>query len=467
VNRPNHNGPPHGCDCDVIVIGAGAAGLIAAGELIEAGLRVTLLEARDRVGGRIWTRRETGVAVPIELGAEFIHGHAPITEGLLAAAGATVIEAADAHFTLEAGKLSSQGGGFFPHIRAAMKKKSDALARHDMSFDAFLQQLSHTLSPEQREHARMMAEGFDAADTSRASARALAEEWTSDVIGSSPQARPREGYESLLAVLMGRLQGERLRLLLQATVQSVRWSRGSVEVAGEFCSTPFAITAPRVLITLPLGVLQQPAGAAGAVLFSPALTMKRAALEGLASGAIIKLMLRFATSFWETLHEGRYRDAGFFHAPHAPFVTFWTPAPARAPLLVAWAGGPRALRLAEGATPAQLVRKALTSLEKLFGEPLDVSSELRAYYYHDWQQDPLACGAYSYVTVGASEARAQLAQPIDDTLFFAGEATDLEEGGTVTGALQSGVRAAREVLAAAGAQPYPGGRSGERARPTR
>jgi monoamine oxidase len=460
VNRPSHNGPPHGRDCDVIVIGAGAAGLIAAGELIEAGLRVTLLEARDRIGGRIWTRRETGLTVPIELGAEFIHGHAPITEGLLTAAGATVIEAADAHFTLEAGKLSPRGGGFFPHIRAAMKKKSDALARHDMSFDAFLDQLSHTLSPEQREYARMMAEGFDAADTSRASARALAEEWTSDVIGSSPQARPREGYESLLAVLMGRLQGERLRLVLQAPVKSVRWSRGSVEVAGEFCSTPFTLTAPRVLITLPLGVLQQPAGAAGAVRFSPALTLKRAALEGLASGAIIKLMLRFATSFWERLHEGRYRDAGFFHAPHAPFVTFWTPAPARAPLLVAWAGGPRALRLAEGASPAQLVHKALQSLEKLFGEPLDVSSELRGYYYHDWQQDPLACGAYSYVTVGASEARAQLAQPIEDTLFFAGEATDLEEGGTVTGALQSGVRAAREVLAAVGAQPYPGGRSG-------
>jgi monoamine oxidase len=311
----------------------------------------------------------------------------------------------------------------------------------------------------------MMAEGFDAADTARASARALVEEWTGDVIGSSPQARPREGYEALLAALMARLQGERLRLLLQATVESVRWSRGSVEVAGEFCGAPFALSAARALITLPLGVLQQPPGEAGAVHFSPELAVKRAALEGLASGPIIKLLLRFATSFWETLHEGRYRDAGFFHVPDAPFATFWTPAPARAPLLVAWAGGPRALRLASGASPAQLVRKALASLEKLFGKELDVTAELRGYYYHDWQQDPFARGAYSYVTVGASAARAGLAQPIEDTLFFAGEATDAEEG-TVTGALQSGVRAAREVLAAAGVQPYPA-RSEERARPTR
>jgi len=434
---------------DIIVIGAGAAGLMAAAELLAAGLSVTLLEARDRIGGRIWTRRETGVAVPIELGAEFVHGHAPITEGLLTAAGATVIEVAGSHFGLEAGELRPENR-FFPHIRAAMQKHREALATRDLSFDAFLDQLGEVLTPAQRDYARLMAEGFDAADTSRASARALLAEWTSDVIGSSPQARPREGYEALLAALMARLQGDRLRLLLQAPVHRIRWSRGAVEVAGEFCGAAFALHAPRVLITLPLGVLQQPAGAAGAVHFSPALAAKRAALEGLASGPIIKLLLRFAESFWETLHEGRFRDAGFFHVQNAPFPTFWTPAPARAPLLTAWAGGPRALRLAEGATPPGIVRQALASLEALFGEGVDIASELRAYYYHDWQQDPYARGAYSYVTVGASEARQVLAQPIEDTLFFAGEATDAEEEGTVTGALQSGVRAAREVLAASG-----------------
>jgi monoamine oxidase len=109
------------------------------------------------------------------------------------------------------------------------------------------------------------------------------------------------------------------------------------------------------------------------------------------------------------------------------------------------------VRLAAGATPAQIARQALASLEVLFGRHLDVARELRAYYYHDWQQDPFARGAYSYVTVGASEARDVLAQPIEDTLFFAGEATDATEEGTVTGALQSGVRAAREVLASSGA----------------
>ena len=136
--------------------------------------------------------------------------------------------------------------------------------------------------------------------------------------------------------------------------------------------------------------------------------------------------------------------------PEAEFPTFWTPAPARAPLLVAWAGGPRAQRLAAGAAPAEIARKALASLELPFGKKIDLKTQLRAYYYHDWQQDPYARGAYSHVTVGASDARAALARPLEDTLFFAGEATDEEEGGTVAGALKSGQRAVRELLAAAG-----------------
>jgi monoamine oxidase len=435
--------------CDAIVIGAGAAGLIAAGDLLEAGRRVTLLEARDRIGGRIWTRREPGVAVPIELGAEFIHGHAPVTEALLERSGTAIIEAADSHFGLENGELKERDG-YFPPIRAAMQA-SDALQSHDMSFDAFLDEhLASMLTPAQRQYARMMAEGFDAADTSRASARAIVEEWTGDTIGSAPQARPGEGYESLLAALMARCSGAGLRLQLQSPVYGIRWSRGSVEVTGEFCGAPFALQAARALITLPLGVLQQPANGADAVRFTPALESKRAALAGLASGPVIKLQLLFARSFWETLRDGRYRDAGFFHVAEAEFPTFWTPAPARAPLLVAWAGGPRARRLAAGAAPAEIARKALASLRLIFGKEVDLEGQLRAYYYHDWQQDAYARGAYSYVTVGASDARAALARPLKDTLFFAGEATDEEEAGTVAGALQSGQRAARELLAATG-----------------
>jgi monoamine oxidase len=432
---------------DVIVIGAGAAGLIAAGELVRAGRSVLMLEARDRVGGRIWTRREPGFAAPIELGAEFIHGHAPLTQALLAQVGTTAIESSDAHVTLQDGVLKPRDG-FFPQIRRAMQN-TDVLARQDMSFDDFLDHhLARWLSAEQRRYARMMAEGFDAADTARASARALAAEWTGDTLGNTPQSRPRDGYASLLVALMAPLHSERLRLQLQSTVQSVRWSQGSVEVAGQCMDAPFVVQASRAIVSLPLGVLQQPPGATGAVQFAPSLEAKHEGLRGLASGPVIKIQLRFASAFWETLEDGRYRDTSFFHAPHAEFPTFWTQAPAHAPLLVAWAGGPRVPRIAAGTSHANIVRTALASLQALFGNTVDVPAALQAYYYHDWQQDPFARGAYSYITVGGSDARETLARPLEGTLFFAGEATNTGgEAGTVTGALESGLRAAREVLA--------------------
>lgn len=429
---------------DVIVIGAGAAGLAAAAELQRVGRSVLVLEARDRVGGRIWTRREADLAIPVELGAEFIHGPAPLTRALLAKAGATTIDAAGSHWTLQAGELLPRGESF-ERITQAMQQ-SDILAKQDVSFDEFLDRyLAGSLSVEERQFARMMAQGFDAADTSRASARALVAEWTGDTLGSMSQSRPREGYDAVLRALVPPLHAERLSLRLQAVVESVEWSKSSVEVNGRFIGVPFAVRAARAIVALPLGVLQQPPGAPGAVRFVPPLTGKEAPLRALGSGPITKLVLRFASSFWETLSGGRYADAAFFHAPDTAMPTFWTPVPVRAPLLVAWAGGPRAF--APGTDPTDIVRAALAGLDSLFGSEADAAGHLEGHYYHDWQHDPFARGAYSYRLVGGGEAHRVLAEPLDGTLFFAGEATDHEEAGTVTGALQSGMRAAAEVLA--------------------
>lgn len=431
---------------DVVVIGAGAAGLMAARELLRAGQSVTLLEARDRIGGRIWTRREPGLAAPIELGAEFIHGHAALTLGLLDQLGAAAIESSGSHLSLQGGKLKERDG-FFARVRQAMQA-SDALASADMSFDEFLEHhLAHMLSSEQRQFARTMAEGFDAADTARASARAIAAEWSGDMLGNTPQARPQGGYATVLAALEAALRSPAFRARLLSKVESIQWSKHSVVVSGEQSGAAFTVRAARAVIALPLGVLQQRPPAAGAVSFTPPLAMKEAALQGLASGPVIKVQLRFAAPFWETIAGGRYRDVGFLHAPDAEMPTYWTQAPLRVPLLVAWAGGPQARRVAAAAAPGDIVRKALAGLQTLFGAEADVASQLEAHYYHDWQQDPFARGAYSYVLVGGSAAREALAQPVADTLFFAGEASDVDgEAGTVTGALQSGVRAARQLL---------------------
>ena len=112
-----------------------------------------------------------------------------------------------------------------------------------------------------------------------------------------------------------------------------------------------------------------------------------------------------------------------------------------APLLTCWAGGPKAARLT-GSSAKTLLKQALASVRSVLGD----IDEPRAFLLHDWQADPYARGGYSYVKVGGTGAREELAAPLEDTLYFAGEATDLEQSGTVGGALASGVRAAKDLL---------------------
>jgi monoamine oxidase len=192
-------------------------------------------------------------------------------------------------------------------------------------------------------------------------------------------------------------------------------------------------------------VLRQPAADSGVVRFIPALDEKRPALEKLVSGPVLKLSLRFRKAFWEELDGGRYQDASFFHSAATAFPTFWTSLPLRAPLLTAWIGGPKAARLSSAPT-SEIVRQALESLSAIFGRRAHSQFELEAAYLHNWQADPFSRGAYSYIAVGGGQARDGLAAPLEETLFFAGEATDThDEAATVTGALQTGDRAAREV----------------------
>jgi monoamine oxidase len=432
-------------ECDVVIIGAGAAGLAAANELARARRSAMVIEARDRTGGRIWSREEPGLALAVELGAEFIHGRAEATFAALEKAGAAALDAGGDHWSLRDGKLEPSQD-VFSEIQRAMRG-SPLLKRQDMSFEAYIDRhLTTAVSSEACAYARMLAQGFDAADTNRASARAIVEEWTGGGSVNAPQFRPLNGYGALLKHLASELRGSAVELQLNTVVRSVRWSRHAVTVAGMFLGRPFKTSAKRAIVTLPLGVLQRPARDAEAVRFTPALTSKRDALKQLAPGPVLKVLLRFRKAFWEELDGGRYRDVAFFHPREAAFPTFWTALPIRVPLLVAWAAGPRAERL-RGSDQAQIVERALESLAALFGARAQFEPLLEAAWVHDWQKDPYARGAYSYVAVGGDDAREALAKPLRDTLFFAGEAADTEgEAGTVAGALQTGKRAAREVL---------------------
>ena len=311
----------------------------------------------------------------------------------------------------------------FALAQKAMRDTS-LLQERDLSFADYLAR--QKLDARTRTFARMMVEGFDAADPAIASAKAIAEEWGGGDALLGPQPRLRHGYGPALEWLAQSIVARGARLRMQSPVREVRWRRGAATVLAE--SSRF--TGERVVITLPLGVLQSRAG-----LFSPGLE-KEKALKQLVSGPVVKAALRFPEAFWET-----HRGVAFFHSPPAPFPTFWTPLPARVPLLIAWAGGPKAERLS--ADPLPQVMRSLKSLFARVPEP-------DAAYVHDWRRDPFARGAYSYVRVDGEGAREALQRPLADTLFFAGEATNLEgEAGTVSGALQSGKRAASELLRAA------------------
>lgn len=434
---------------DTLIIGAGAAGLAAAAALAPSRQSILVLEARDRVGGRIWTRQEPGLPVPIELGAEFIHGEPGSTFELMHRFGVAAVDTHGPHWTCRRGRLSLRGD-VFGEVHAALRRNRRRLRARDLSFQEFLERIG---AAELRRDARTLAlalvEGFDAADPAMVSARSIVEEWVGGEALDSPQFRPLGGYGALLAPLAASLERCGAAVQMNSVVRSVRWREGAVEVEGVQLGEAFRAHARRAIVALPVGVLQLPAGAPGAVAFDPPLVEKEKALRQLGSGPVLKAVLRFSTAFWEDASRGACRDAAFFHAPHAAFPTFWTALPVRVPLLVAWAGGPRAARFA-GASRDEVLNVALGSVRSAFGPRLARRARLESAALHDWQQDPFARGAYSYVLAGGGGARRALARPLRHTLFFAGEAADIGgEAGTVAGALQSGRAAAMSATASA------------------
>jgi monoamine oxidase len=407
---------------DVVVIGAGAAGLAAADALSRAGRDVLVLEARSRVGGRCWTRRMSGLAVPVELGAEFMHGEAGETHRLLSRAGVAAVDSVRSQRWSVRGRLRPVDA--FAEAQRAVR---GVALEKDISFQALLAR--RHLPHKTKVFARAMVQGFDAADPRWVSASSIVDEWgEAGALGAS-QPRPGGGYGPLLDWLAGSLAARGVRLRLQCEARSLSWRRGAVAIEARFLGRAFSVRAKRVVVALPLGVLQS-----GAL----HLPQKRAALAKLASGPVIRVAMRFDSAFWES----RCPEVAFFHAPQAPFPTLWTPLPMRAPLLTAWAGGPKAARLRAQPAP-KLIDAALVSVRTIFGHQ---RLKLSLAYVHDWAVDPYALGAYSYLRVGGKGAREALAEPLDSTIFFAGEATDRDEAGTVAGALRSGKRAATELL---------------------
>lgn len=434
-------------DYDVLVLGAGAAGLAATRMLAKQGARVALIEARERVGGRILTRAvptaDGAAMLPVELGAEFIHGLPCETWELVREARLATYELAGQSAYFADGQLSTNAPG--PGGWSVLEQMQHWLEQQPPGFDVpFAQFLQQAPVPRARWAAALSyVEGFNAADGQLISVAALSQQQRAE---QSQQAERLFRVEAGYACVTGFLAQECARagaaIELGRTVRAIQWRPGSVAVTGTMggavAAPAWQLRAPRALITLPLGVLQ-----AGAVGFDPLPGDKLAIAEGLRMGPVVRMTLLFRSAFWRELRSD-LDQLGFLFAPGQIPSTWWTPMPKEAPTLTGWVGGPAALI----PCPSWLGR-SLTSLANVLQRPVSYIQQLLvSAHCHDWQFDPYARGAYSYVMAGAAQQSRRLSEPVEDTLFFAGEHTDLSfQWGTVHGALRSGVRGAQQIIA--------------------
>ncbi len=448
----------------VLILGAGIAGLAAAVTLAEAGHGVTILEASDRVGGRIRTAHPDGYAV--ELGAEFIHGKPPELLALLDDLGLQATErtgvmvhfSPDGALTSEDDEVLRQGIGTLPDSTeedapfAVMEQLRDWCNSHpaeDLTFRNWC--LQSGLPAHVQASATGYVEGFNAADSNEISIQSLAQQQAAEDSMEGDIALHLDGGYTLLADrLADRLRRAGGTLRLDHAITRVQWTPGNVTCHS---TNGQAFTATRAIVTLPLGVLQ-----AGTVAFDPAPADILTQAARMRMGQVCRLSLVFRTRWWATLHPDSKAlqelsfllpaDRGESDASNPEFGVFWTGYPAPDPVLTAWSGGPsaEALQTFDDHACAHI---ACTQLAHLFGLPTDqVLDQLVSHHRHDWQRYPLSLGAYSWVPVGATDASAHMAEPVEDTLYFAGEHTDTTANwGTVHGALRSGLRAAAQVLA--------------------
>lgn len=417
-------------ELDVIVIGAGVAGLTAARDLETAGLKVLVLEARARIGGRIFTELANGY--PVELGAEFIHGAPREILGLAAEGGLPVAELQwnalrkrNGHW-IDASEILSGMDGLFEEMNTLESSP-------DLSFQEFLNRVS--APPEVKQQAQQFVEGFHAADPARISVHSIIQSNAAEEqIDGDRQFRFERGYQPLVELLAGGLNSQ---VQIQVEVNRITWKARNVQVQTTGGQT---YQAPRVLITVPLGVLK-----AGIIKFNPELPEKQRALQLLEMGHVRRVSLCFHRRFWD--EDRQFQNAGFLFTDALSFPVWWTSNPLPFPILTAWAAGHHAQAL-EPMNTEQIIDRAVDSLASLLEmQARALRRELKNGFSYDWQSDPFSRGAYSYAAVGGRSAACDLAEPVDGTLFFAGEATECEgHNATVHGAIASGKRAAKEIL---------------------
>lgn len=420
-------------EAEILVLGAGISGLAAARALADKGRKVIVLEARDRIGGRIWT--DSSLGVPLDLGASWIHGvnGNPITKLAKQFGAQTAVTDYDNALLYDFdGREMSEAEyaeieALFESIYAeveAMQEDTDDDMPLQQAFDEVL--LRRNLSAEELrrfgfyvQQATSLEYGADPDDLSLW-------EWDQDEEFGGADAVFPNGYSEITDGL-----AKGLDIRLGVKVAAVFYGADGVEA--ETSAGVFA--AEKAVVTFPLGVLKQ----AGVKFTPPLPAAKQSAIDRLAMGVLNKVYLKFPEIFWDETVEwiGYLSERVGEWCDWLSFVPY-----VGAPVLMAFHGGAKGFALEE-LSDGEIAAGAMKTLRVMFGGDIP---EPEGALITRWGKDPFAFGAYSHIPPFASgDDIDALFAPVDGVLFFAGEATHRKYPATVHGAYLSGVAAAKEI----------------------
>jgi monoamine oxidase len=425
---------------EIIIVGAGAAGLMAARELSKAGKQVLILEARNRIGGRIYPLDQTAFGYSAQGGAEFVHGPAPVTKSILNEAGLSYEPMANdgEKWNFENNQLSQTANNpledeQFLSRRKVLKENLDSLDK-DIPIAEFIK---NNFSDEEYASLRpwisRMVEGFDAADPEDISTFSLRDEWLGQ--HEWEQGRVKEGYGAVLDFFESELKKNSVQIVFNTKVEIIECNEPSVVIrAGKA-----QYEAEKVIVTVPLPVIKN-------IQFNPPLPDKVRATSDIGFGQVIKVLLKFKNQWWAH-SSGKDLSKLVFLFSDQPVPVWWTQYPSNNPVLTGWIAGPQSVQM-KNKPSNKILDTAINSLSNIFGiNRSKIDKDLEFSQVINWPVDEFTLGAYSYSKVGSEKAYANLRKPVDGKIFFAGEALfDEKETATVEGALASGRKVAMEIL---------------------
>lgn len=411
-------------DQTILIIGAGITGLAIANGLSEY-FHVIIIEADERLGGRIYSQSESAFSGIIENGAEFIHGHAKNTINLL--------KQADIKYIPAGGKMYHKEDGAF-YEQKEMIEGWDVLmekmktVKEETTLAQFLDKyFGGEEYAEIRRQAIVYAQGFDLADVQYVTVKSLYEEWANE----GEMYRIPKGYSTVIDYLASECLENGCTIITNSNVRTVIWQQGQVEV---HCNNDKIYQGHKAVITVPVSILKDET-AVSYISFQPALNIHADAIRNIGWGYIIKVLLEFKEPFWKN-------DLGFVFSDEL-FPTWWTQLPDKRPIWTGWLGGVKAKELS-ALTDEELLTKALESFSAIFEMPVNVlKKNLTASKVINWQKNPYAAGGYSYAIPGTEQSRQVLSTGIENTIYFAGEA--LYEG-TQPGTVEASLTTAKATV---------------------